>query len=65
MSTPDPTVISSAGVGLRYGVTFPVASLAPKLEMEIYWGHPFKDLDYGEYDLQNDGIHFQATLSMF
>jgi hemolysin activation/secretion protein len=58
--------IYSAGIGLRWGATWKISAterLMPRFE--IYWGHDFKDVDdlSDEYDLQDDGIHFQFSIS--
>jgi hemolysin activation/secretion protein len=51
VSTPDPTYISSAGLGLRWDPT-------ENLHTEIYWGYAFRNTDHLDYDIQDDGIHF-------
>lgn len=53
-TTPDPETISSAGLGIRWdpGSAF---------HGEIYWAKALREIDYPEYDLQNDGIHFLLT----
>jgi len=61
---PSPNDITSAGLGLRWGVTLP-PPLRLKPQCELYWGIPFRDIDYTEYDLQNDGVHFQFVLSTY
>jgi hemolysin activation/secretion protein len=62
--TPDPKTLSSVGLGLRWGV-----SLAGPLKLrpgfELYWGKALRNIDYAEYDLQNDGIHFQLVIEGF
>jgi hemolysin activation/secretion protein len=61
LPTPDPKSLSSVGLGLRWGV-----SLAGPLKLrpgfEFYWGKALRNIDYPEYDLQNDGIHFQFVI---
>jgi hemolysin activation/secretion protein len=51
VSTPDPTNISSAGLGLRWDPS-------ENLHTEIYWGYAFRDTEHLDYDIQDDGIHF-------
>jgi hemolysin activation/secretion protein len=60
--TPYPKNISSVGLGLRWELTLKKpARLKPRVE--IYWGESLRDVDKGsEYDLQDDGIHFQFVL---
>lgn len=50
------TTISSAGLGLRWDPT-------RKLQAEIYWAHPFKNLhtEGQDSDLQDDGITFYLS----
>ncbi|MDM8549807.1 ShlB/FhaC/HecB family hemolysin secretion/activation protein [Desulfobacterales bacterium HSG2] len=58
---PDPSTdsIYSTGVGLRWTVT-------PKILAEVYWGYALRDVeDPGEYNIQDDGIHFQITAELF
>jgi hemolysin activation/secretion protein len=59
---PDPDHITSAGLGLKWAVTLP-PPVPLRSEIEIYWGIPFRDIDSPEYDLQDDGIHFQIAIS--
>jgi hemolysin activation/secretion protein len=61
---PHPDNITSAGLGLRWGVTLP-PPLPLRSEFEIYWGIPFRDIESPEYDLQDDGIHMQIVISTF
>jgi len=52
---PSPDSIYSAGIGARWLVS-------KKIYTEIYWGKSLRDVeDYGEYDLQDDGIHFEIS----
>ena len=45
--------LSSVGLGLFW---MPV----DQFQAEVYWGEPLQTVDYpGEYDLQDDGIHFR------
>jgi hemolysin activation/secretion protein len=62
---PDRT-ITSAGVGLRWSATLDRGRYAIRPHAELYWGHPFKDVDSGgEYDLQDDGVFFQLGVAAF
>lgn len=50
-----PKQLSSMGLGLYWS---PVRTL----QFEVYWGEALEDVTYaGEYDLQDDGIHFRVT----
>ncbi|MGE0623741.1 MAG: ShlB/FhaC/HecB family hemolysin secretion/activation protein [Pseudomonadales bacterium] len=50
-----PATLASVGVGAYWS---PLESL----EMEVYWGDALNEVTYaGDYDLQDDGIHFRLT----
>jgi len=52
---PSPDSIYSAGIGARWLVS-------KKIYTEIYWGEALRDVENpGEYDLQDDGIHFEIS----
>lgn len=54
--TPDPKQIYSWGLGMRW-------SPSSNIQAEIYKGVQMKDIeDPPEYDLQDDGIHFEISL---
>jgi hemolysin activation/secretion protein len=53
-TTPDPETISSAGIGIRWDPS-------SALHAEIYWAKALREMNYPDYDLQNDGIHFLLT----
>jgi hemolysin activation/secretion protein len=57
---PDPDVIYSAGVGLRWSVN-------ERIYAEIYWGEALEDVEdsSAKHDLQDDGIHFQISMGLF
>ena len=57
-ATYGPRTIGSAGLGVRWDPS-------PGWHAQLYWGIPFKNLDYSSYDLQNDGIHFQVNCRVF
>jgi hemolysin activation/secretion protein len=66
LATPSPKEIWSIGLGLRWGFTLDHSPNELKLALEVYWGYALKDVDMkDEYDLQDDGIHFQFSLSGF
>ncbi len=52
--TPDPRTISSAGAGLRWAIKQGVL-------FQIYAGHHLRKVKNADYDLQDDGIHFQLS----
>lgn len=56
---PSPDNIYSVGTGLRWTVT-------PKILAEVYWGYALRDVEEsGEYNIQDDGIHFQISAELF
>jgi hemolysin activation/secretion protein len=57
----DPRYISSVGLGFRW-----IASISASLRtaLELYWGYPFRDLQFNGNDLQDKGIHFQFSVGM-
>lgn len=56
---PSPDTIYSLGLGARWLVS-------PLLRAEIYWGHALESVpDVEEYDLQDDGIHFEIVANIF
>ncbi len=59
--TPNPKDISSMGIGLRWALTLE-NPIRLKPRFEFYWGNAFRNADYAEYDLQDDGIHFQFVM---
>lgn len=66
IATPSPKEIWSIGLGLRWGSTLMRSPTKVKFELEVYWGYALKDVDIrDEYDLQDDGIHFQLSLTGF
>jgi hemolysin activation/secretion protein len=56
--TPNPEIIPSAGVGLRWNPF-------QKLYAEFYWGYAFESVDNPSSDLQDHGIHFQLVGELF
>lgn len=57
-STPEPTEISSAGMGV-------VVNAFKRIEASLFWGHAFRTMRYGEQDPQDDGIHFRISTWAF
>ncbi len=62
---PDPKAIYSIGLGLRWALTMMSEPFPVTTELEFYWGHPLKDVDTDGSDLQDDGFHFQLSVSAF
>ena len=58
-TSPEPTTISSAGVGL-------IISPNRHFHGQLYWGHPFRNIDNeGESDPQDLGLHFRVNVNVF
>ena len=64
-TTPDPDVISSAGLGLRWAVTIPAGPVSLRPQLEVYWGHPWREIKTPGGDLQDKGVHLQFVLTAF
>lgn len=59
MDDPSPDNLSSAGLGARWRVN-------EKINAQVYWGYALRDADVStEYDLQDDGIHFEISTFLF
>jgi len=59
LEDPEDDTLYSAGIGARW-------SVGKNLNAEIYWGKALKTVeDPGEYDIQDDGIHFQISAELF
>ncbi|MEZ4528911.1 MAG: ShlB/FhaC/HecB family hemolysin secretion/activation protein [Desulfobacterales bacterium] len=59
MDDPSPDNLSSVGLGARWRVN-------EKINAQVYWGHALRDADVStEYDLQDDGIHFEISTFLF
>lgn len=56
--TPRPPVIASLGFGFR-------AAFSSHLRAQLYWGHALVDTQDSGGDLQDSGIHFLVTGSLF
>ncbi len=61
----DPRSIYSVGLGLRWGVPLMKSPAELKLDFEFYWGYALKDVSVPEYNIQDDGIHFQIAVTGF
>ncbi len=56
--------LPSVGIGLRWAVTIPwPVPLRPQLE--VYWGHPLRDLKTSGGNLQDNGLHLQFIMAAF
>ncbi len=56
---PDPDQIYSAGLAARWNIS-------KRISAEVCWGYALKDVSGSdEYDIQDDGIHFQITAGIF
>jgi hemolysin activation/secretion protein len=61
----DPRSIYSVGLGLRWGVPLMKSPAELKLDFEFYWGYALKDVSTPDYNIQDDGIHFQLAVTGF
>jgi hemolysin activation/secretion protein len=53
---PDLNTLSAFGTGLIFDYW--------KLHGKFYWGIPLKNLDYDQWDLQNDGVYFEFFVDL-
>jgi hemolysin activation/secretion protein len=60
----EPLSISSVGIGIRWALTIP-SRVELRPQVEIYWGHPLREIKTSGGDPQDDGIHFQFVLGLF
>lgn len=59
LEDPEDDTLYSAGIGARW-------SVGKNLNAEIYWGKSLKSVeDPSDYDIQDDGIHFQINAGLF
>ena len=56
--TPEPATIFSAGIGL-------LVTPNKHLRGQLYWGHPFREVDTPGGNLQDSGVHFQVNFEAF
>jgi len=61
----EPRSIYSVGLGLRWGVPLVKSPAELKLDFEFYWGYALKEVSSPEYNIQDDGIHFQIAVTGF
>ena len=61
LPTEDPRYISSIGVGLQWEATF-LSPLELNPRFEIFWGVALRDIETSEWNLQDNGIHFQFSV---
>lgn len=62
--TEKPGDLPSVGIGLRWALSlqwpFPV-----RPQLEVYWGHPLRNIETSGKDLQDKGLHFQFVIAAF
>lgn len=56
-SNPDPNILASVGVGLRWSIT-------ERIRANVYWGYQIQEVDTSG-DLQDDGVQFSLTYDAF
>ena len=64
LPTPDPKILASIGIGLRWAMTL-TAPFLLQPQFEIYWGYALKKVDTTGGDLQDLGVHLQFVLAAF
>ena len=62
--TPSPPDLAGVGVGLRWALTMRTGvRLRP--QVEIYWGHPLRNVETSANVVQGNGLYFQLLLTAF
>jgi hypothetical protein len=57
--SPEPTTISSVGIGL-------LATPCRHVSAELYWGHPLRHIEVPDDDNAQDlGLHFRVNIAAF
>jgi hemolysin activation/secretion protein len=68
LKTPDPTDISSVGIGFRWARTFSNTFESPvsiRPQFEFYWGYRLRTVFNPRNSLQDNGIHLQFGIEVF
>jgi len=65
----SPIDISSVGVGLRWGLTIPAGPVSVRPQLEVYWGHPLRNVSNpgtgtAGGTIQDQGVHFQFLVAI-
>lgn len=55
--TPEPVSISSIGMGVRW-------QISKSANLNVYYGHPLKNITSQGHDLQDEGVHFMFAWQM-
>lgn len=64
VATPEPTLLVSIGLGLRWTATF--RTVVPlRMQFEVFWGYKLKDVEDRGGDLQDHGVHLQIVGAAF
>jgi hemolysin activation/secretion protein len=61
---PEPSSLSSIGIGLRWGVPL-VPAVPVRSHLEVYWGHRLRDVPRAGNTVQDHGVHLQFVVSAF
>jgi hemolysin activation/secretion protein len=64
VATPDPTMLVSIGLGLRWAATWPGA-VPLRTQLEVFWGYRLKHVETEGGDIQDKGFHLQFVLAAF
>jgi hemolysin activation/secretion protein len=63
--TPEPRVLASVGLGVRWTATWPVATVPIRTQIEVFWGYRLLARDTAGEGLQDKGLHLQAVVAAF
>jgi hemolysin activation/secretion protein len=63
--TPEPRILASVGLGMRWTATWPVATVPIRTQIEVFWGYRLLARDTAGEGLQDKGLHLQAVVAAF
>ena len=61
--TPDDSTLASVGLGLRWGAALARLPFGLHADGEIYWGYQLRHVDAPNNGPQNNGVHYQFSLT--
>ena len=63
--TPEPRILASVGLGVRWTATWPVATVPIQTQVEVFWGYRLLARETEGGGLQDKGLHLQAVVAAF
>jgi hemolysin activation/secretion protein len=65
VATPEPRVLASVGLGVRWVATWPVVPVSIRTQVEVFWGYRLLARETEGGGLQDKGLHLQAVVAAF